>query len=101
MLIVKRFLYKMLGSLLMVRTISYENAVAINGRSFTTIIVDLSISGFTPLAVMNLATYGTEVFSLGNVSIPASGQARITLWNNYSDSRTASAVAFKVLYRRS
>lgn len=98
--LMKKLIYKMLGSMLSIRTISYESSVTIAATSYTTITVNLNVSGYTPLAVMSLASYGTEVFSLGNVTIPSSGQARVMLWNNYSDSRTASAVSFKVLYKK-
>ena len=85
---------------LFVERVAYEHSVTIAGRSYTTITVNVAKDGFTPIAILNLASYGTEVFSMGNVNIPASGNAQVMIWNNYSDSRTATAVVFRVLYRK-
>lgn len=97
----KKLLTNMLDCILLVRDVSYGQSLTIGARNYSTITLDVSRSGYKAIAVVSMNTSGTQVFSLGSVGINASGtSASISVWNHYSDSRTATATTFKVIYLR-
>ena len=101
MLKLKKLLTNMLDCILLVRDVSYGQSLTIGARSYASLNVDLSRSGYKAVAVVGMNTAGTQVFSLGTVALNSSGtSAIIYVWNNYSDSRTATATTFKVIYIR-
>lgn len=101
MLKLKKLLTNMLDCILLVRDVSYGQSLTIAARSYANITVDLTRSGYKAIAVVGMNTSGTQVFSLGSVGLNVSGtSANIYVWNNYSDSRTATATVFKVIYIR-
>lgn len=83
----------------LIRSVTMPSATSISANNYTTVSVDLSYAGYVPKAVIGINASNTSVFTLGNVSIPASDNAQITVWNNFRDTRSGT-ITFTVLYEK-
>lgn len=74
--------------------------VAGGGR--TTVSIGVTKTGYTPIGIVGVMIYGSEVFSIGRMSLNYSKtQANITIINTFADARTPDAIDVYVLYRKS
>ena len=75
-------------------------SVAGGGR--TSLLIDVTKTGYTAVGIVGVMIWGTEVFSIGRLSFnTAHTQATVTIINTFTDARTPDSVEIYVLYRKS
>lgn len=75
-------------------------SVAGGGRA--TLVIDVTKTGYTAVGIVGVMIYGTEVFSIGRMSLNYNKtQANVTIINTFTDARTPDGIDVHVLYRKS